>query len=120
MYVPESKLRGFEKGRVGPVDKSNDYIGGNYVSTVNFNAAFPALLPSFENTDVSFFIDAANIWGIDYDDTIKEKNTIKSATGLAIDIFTPVGPLNFSLSQPITKNSSDKTETFRFNLGTTF
>ena len=120
LYVPESKLRGFEKGRVGPVDKSNDYIGGNYVSTVNFNAAFPALLPSFENTDVSFFIDAANIWGIDYDDTIKEKNTIKSATGLAIDIFTPVGPLNFSLSQPITKNSSDKTETFRFNLGTTF
>ena len=120
LYVPEGKLRGFEKGRVGPVDKSNDYIGGNYVSTVNFNAAFPKLLPGFENTDISFFIDAANIWGIDYDSSIAEKDTIKSATGLAIDIFTPVGPLNFSLSRPLTKNSTDKTESFRFNLGTTF
>ena len=37
-----------------------------------------------------------------------------------MDVTTPVGPLNFSLSQPITKSSTDKTETFRFNLGTTF
>ena len=28
--------------------------------------------------------------------------------------------MNFTLSQPISKNSSDVTETFRFNLGTTF
>ena len=40
--------------------------------------------------------------------------------GLAMDLLTPIGPLNFSLSQPITKNSTDKTESFRFNLGTTF
>ena len=32
----------------------------------------------------------------------------------------PVGPLNFSLSEPITKGKSDITESFRFNLGTTF
>ena len=35
---------------------------------------------------------------------------------LAIDLLTPVGPLSFSLTQPITKKSTDKTETFRFNL----
>jgi outer membrane protein insertion porin family len=40
--------------------------------------------------------------------------------GVAVDLLTPIGPLNFSLAQPITKSSSDKTETFRFNLGTTF
>jgi outer membrane protein assembly factor BamA len=28
--------------------------------------------------------------------------------------------LNFSLSQPITKASSDQTESFRFDIGTTF
>ena len=37
-----------------------------------------------------------------------------------MNLLTPVGPLSFSLSQPITKTSSDKTETFRFNIGTTF
>ena len=30
------------------------------------------------------------------------------------------GPLNFSLTQVITKEDTDKTESFRFNLGTTF
>ena len=120
LYIPEKRLRGFEKGKVGPIDNTLDYVGGNYVSTVNFVAAFPGLLPSFENTDISFFIDAANMWGVDYDSTIDKNNKIISSTGLAIDVFTPVGPLSFSLSQAITKNSSDQTETFRFNLGTTF
>ena len=120
LYIPERKLRGFESGKVGPMDENFDYVGGNYVSTINFNAAFQDLLPSFENTDISYFFDAANIWGVDYDSSIDNNNKIRSATGLAIDIFTPVGPLNFSLSKAITKNSTDKTETFRFNLGTTF
>ena len=35
-------------------------------------------------------------------------------------MLTPVGPLSFSITQPISKASSDKTEKFRFNLGTTF
>ena len=78
------------------------------------------LLPSIQSTDFKLFFDVANVWGIDYSDTIDESNKIRSAAGIAVDWFTPIAPLNFSLSQPITKASSDKTETFRFNLGTTF
>ena len=118
LYVPKSKLRGFENGKVGPVE-NNNFIGGNYVSTINFNAALPEFLPNFQNTDISFFIDAATLWGVDYNSSI-DKRKIRSATGLGLDVFTPIGPLSFSLSYPITKSSSDKTETFRFNLGTTF
>ena len=55
-----------------------------------------------------------------YNDNYDESNKIRSSTGIAVDWFTPIGPLNFSLSQPITKVSTDKTETFQFNLGTTF
>ena len=40
--------------------------------------------------------------------------------GLAIDYFSPIGPLNFSLSETISKGKNDITESFRFNLGTTF
>jgi len=34
--------------------------------------------------------------------------------------MSPLGPMNFSLAYPITKETGDKTESFRFNLGTTF
>ena len=66
------------------------------------------------------FLDVANVWGVDYDSSLDDSNKIRSSTGVAVDWFTPVGPLNFSLTQPISKASTDKTESFRFNLGTTF
>ena len=119
LYIPGSKLRGFESGKIGPIE-NDDFIGGNYVSAVNFSTTLPQVLPSFQNMDFSFFVDAANVWGVDYDSAIDDNTKIRSSTGVAMDILTPVGPLNFTLSQPITKNSTDKTESFRFNLGTTF
>ena len=117
--MPSNKLRGFESGKIGPIE-NNDYIGGNYVSALNLSATLPKLLPAFQNIDFSLFVDAANVWGVDYDSSIDNNTKIRSATGVAIDLLTPIGPLNFSLSQPITKSSSDTTESFRFNLGTTF
>ena len=37
-----------------------------------------------------------------------------------MDWMTPIGPVNFTLSETITKADTDITESFRFNLGTTF
>jgi len=67
-----------------------------------------------------FFFDAANVWGVDYSSALNDENKIRSSIGVAVDFFTPIGPLNFSLSEPITKSKNDITESFRFNLGTTF
>ena len=117
--IPYHRLRGFEKGKVGPVDNS-DYVGGNYVSTINLSTNLPGVLSTVENIDFSYFIDIANVWGVDYDSSIDNSNVIRSSTGIGLDWLTPVGPLSFSLTQPLTKKSTDKTETFRFNLGTTF
>ena len=80
----------------------------------------PTILRNVENVDFSYFIDIANIWGVDYDSSIDDSNVIRTSTGIGLDLLTPIGPLSFSLSQPITKKSTDKTETFRFNIGTTF
>ena len=117
--IPSNRLRGFEKGKIGPID-SGDYIGGNYSAALNLSTNLPGVLSTLENFDFSYFIDAANVWGVDYDSKIDDSNKIRSATGIALDYLSPIGPLSFSWSVPITKNSSDKTETFRFNLGTTF
>ena len=116
--VPSSRLRGFQKGKVGPVDNS-DYIGGNYVSTLNLSTNLPGL-SSLEALDFNYFIDIANVWGVDYSSSIDESNVVRSSTGLALDVFTPIGPLSFSFAKPITQKNTDKTETFRFQLGTTF
>ena len=73
-----------------------------------------------QNADFRFFVDAGNVWGVDYSSTIDESNKIRSSSGFAINWYTVIGPLNFSVAKPITKASTDKTETFQFNLGTTF
>ena len=119
LFMPSRRLRGFEAGKIGPIE-NNDYVGGNYISSVNFSATLPKLLPAFQNVDFSLFVDAANVWGVDYSSSIDDSNKIRSSAGLVMDLLTPIGPLNFSFSQPITKSSTDKTESFRFNLGTTF
>ncbi len=117
--IPYKRLRGFEKGKIGPIDNA-DYIGGNYVASVNLSTNLPFIAPTLEAVDFSYFIDAANVWGVDYNKSLDNSDTIRTSTGLGLNILTPVGPLSFSLSKAITKDSSDKTESFRFNLGTTF
>lgn len=119
LFVPSRSLRGFEYGKVGPKD-GDDFIGGNYMTSLNFTSTIPQLFPTAQNFDFLFFVDVANIWGVDYDSSLDSSNEIKSSFGIAIDWMTVVGPLNFSLAQPITKSDGDITETFRFNLGTTF
>ena len=119
LYVPSKNLRGFKYGAVGPKD-GDDYIGGNFISTINLSSTLPKILENSQNTDISIFLDAANVWGVDYNSSINDSNSIRSSIGLTLDWFSPIGPMNFSLSQPITKASSDETETFRFSLGTTF
>ena len=119
LSMPKKKLRGFETNKLGPVDNT-DYIGGNYATSINFNSTLPMLLPTFENVSFKYFLDIGNLWGVDYSDTIDPSNNIRSSTGLTIDWFTPVGPLNFSLAQNLAKASTDVTQSFQFNLGTTF
>ncbi len=117
--LPRNNLKGFQSGRVGPVDNL-DYVGGNYAASINFDTTLPMILPSAETIDFKYFIDVGNVWGIDYSDTIDDSNTIRSSTGITVDWFTPIGPLNFSYSQDLSKANTDKTESFQFNLGTTF
>ncbi len=119
LFLPQSKLRGFVSGKVGPKDGA-DYIGGNYASSVNIATSISKILPNLQNTDFSIFYDAANVWGIDYSSSLSDESKIRSSIGIAVDFFTPIGPLSFSLSEPITKGNNDETESFRFNLGTTF
>ena len=117
IMIPQARLRGFDK--VGPKDKL-DYVGGNYASAVNFEASLPNLLPEYTKTDVSLFLDAGNVWGVDYDGAVEDSNEIRSSLGAAASWLSPLGPMTFVLAQNISKANTDKTQTFKFQLGTTF
>ena len=119
LYAPSSRLRGFQKGGIGPKDGS-DFVGGNYVATLNASSTVPYVLQTMENMDLKLFLDVGNVWGVDYSSTIDDSNKIRSSTGLALEILTPIGPLSFSYASVITKADTDKTEAFKFQLGTTF
>ncbi len=119
LHVPSYKLRGFERGKIGPIE-NNDYVGGNHITTLNLSATLPNIVQGLDNLDVGVFFDAANVWGVDYDSSIDDKSTVRSSTGVALNLMTPIGPLSFSFANALTKASSDTTETFRFNLGTQF
>jgi len=117
--LPRNKLKGFESTKIGPLDGTN-YVGGNYAASLNFTSSLPMIFPSLEQADFAFFIDAGNVWGVDYSSAVDQSSTIRSSTGLAVNWFTPIGPLNFTLAQALSKAESDQTQSFQFNLGTTF
>ena len=81
------RLRGFEKGKVGPID-GDDHVGGNYAAALNLEANLPNFLPEDSRTDVSIFLDFGNVWGVDYDSSIDDSNKIRSST-----VFMQVGIL---------------------------
>ena len=52
------RLKGFKKNKIGPVD-NGDYVGGNYVAALNFEANLPTILP--ENTFILSVNNAPHI-----------------------------------------------------------
>ena len=118
-FLSSKRLRGFKKGKVGPVD-GTDHIGGNYAAAFNIEANLPNLLPEDSKTDVNVFLDFGNVWGVDYDDTLDNSNKIRSSTGVQASWMSPIGPMTFVFSKALRKSDTDSAETFNFNLGTTF
>ena len=118
-YLGTKRIRGFKSGKIGPVD-GTEHIGGNYATALNFEANLPKILPESTNMDFGLFLDFANVWGVDYDSSIDDGSKIRSSTGVALNWSSPIGPMTFILSQNLSKASTDETESFNFNLGTTF
>ena len=112
-------MRGVERNKIGPVDGS-DHNGGNYASVLNLEANLPNLLPDDTRTDIILFLDFGNVWCVDYDSSIDDSNKIRSSTGAMASWMSPIGPMTFTLSQNLSKADTDITESFNFNLGTTF
>ncbi len=119
LSLSNRKLRGFQPGKIGPKD-GEDYIGGNYATVVNLEANFPNFFPDKSNAEIGLFLDAGNLWGVDYSDKIDDSNKIRSTLGINTSWLSPAGPMSFIFSKNITKADTDQDQSFNFRLGTTF
>jgi len=119
IFSSSSDLRGFEPRGLGPVDGS-DHIGGNYLATLSLKSTFPNPIPESLRANSFLFYDIGNVWGVDYSDLISNNSKIRSSTGVALDVVSPIGPLSFTYSIPLSKSSTDKEQKFLFNIGSSF
>jgi outer membrane protein insertion porin family len=119
VFSTNSDLRGFEQRGVGPVD-SGDHIGGNNLATLSLKSTFPNPIPENLRANTFLFLDMGNVWGADYSSSISDSSKLRSTTGIALDLMSPIGPLSFTYSIPLSKASTDKEQNFLFNIGSSF
>ena len=119
IFALSTDLRGFEPRGVGPVD-SGDHIGGNNLATLSLKSTFPNPMPESLRANTFLFFDMGNVWGADYSSSISDSSKLRTSTGIALDFMSPVGPLSFTYSIPLSKASTDKEQNFLFNIGSSF
>ena len=119
IFASSNDLRGFEQRGVGPVD-SGDHIGGNNLATLSLKSTFPNPIPESLRATTFLFFDMGNVWGADYSNTISDSSKLRTSTGIALDLMSPIGPLSFTYSIPLSKASTDKEQSFLFNIGSSF
>lgn len=117
-FLSNRKLRGFESFGVGPFD-GGEHIGGNYTAYASISSTIPNPLPEKWNANSILFLDTGNVWGVDFDSS-KDSDKIRSSFGIGLEWISPLGPLNFTLSEVLTSASTDKEESFSFQIGSTF
>lgn len=117
-------VRGYETSSLGPRDKNDYALGGDTRLVLNAEVLFPFPgLPNDKSVRLGAFVDSGMVFGEgDVQGRYKDFDfgEMRYSAGMSISWFSPIGPLKFSLAQPINKKEGDKTETFQFQMGTTF
>ncbi|WP_371322711.1 outer membrane protein assembly factor BamA [Dechloromonas sp. ZY10] len=114
-----TSVRGFKTSSLGPLirDNGNEYrIGGNrrVVGTAEILWSLPGMDKSFR---MGAFVDGGQVYGSS--DRL-DLGQLRYSAGLSAAWVSPIGPLKFSIGMPLNKKESDKSETFQFQMGTTF
>ena len=112
-------VRGFEEGSLGPRSPDDkDSLGGNRRLVLNAEYYFPLPGSGMDRSfRMSVFVDGGNVWG---ENQKLKLGDMRYSTGVGVSWSSPIGPLKFSVAQPLNKQSGDDTQRFQFQLGTVF
>ena len=122
-YFNSNSVRGFDLNGIGPRDNGNDNaVGGNKFYTGQVEVKAKKLIPGDLGIDISVFSDIGSLWDTDYPTNVTGVNDSnpRASAGIAIYWNTVVGPLNFIWGWPISEESYDKDNNFKFSIGTSF
>ncbi|MGE5490583.1 MAG: outer membrane protein assembly factor BamA [Actinomycetota bacterium] len=118
-------VRGYATASLGPRDQictsgvctpSDDRLGGN--KRVIGNAEVLWGVPGMEKSvRLGLFLDAGQVYSISQKLNLGD---LRYSTGISAAWISPLGPLKFSLAQPLNDKPGDKNERFQFQMGTTF
>lgn len=127
-------VRGFAPAGIGPRDMTpgttQDALGGSLYWGASVEAQTPLyFLPKEIGIKLAAFVDAGSVW--DYKGptywsqtgetlTVADSNAVRSSAGIGFLWDSPLGPLRFDLAYPLSKESYDKTQVFRFSGGGKF
>lgn len=131
-FMGPTLVRGFEPSGIGPRDltpgTNMDALGGTLYWGASAEVQTPLyFLPKEIGIKLAAFADAGSLWDyrgitsfqgqtIDVADT----DAVRSSVGIGLIWDSPLGPLRFDLAYPVTKESFDRTQIFRFSGGTKF
>jgi outer membrane protein insertion porin family len=112
-------VRGYKASSLGPIDTATeDRIGGDRRVVANAEFLFP--MPGGgkdKSLRLGAFLDAGQIYGVGDKFDLGD---LRYSAGLSLAWTSPLGPLKFSLGQPLNKKSDDKTQRLQFQMGTLF
>ncbi|WP_443747501.1 outer membrane protein assembly factor BamA [Asticcacaulis solisilvae] len=125
-------MRGFQYAGIGPRDTSTGYaLGGQTYAIGTVELGIPNHLPDQYGLKTALFMDVGTLGGIDKRlkintstgvklDNIVDDLSLRASAGITIRWKSPMGPIQFDLSQVLAKSKYDKVETFRFSQSTQF
>jgi outer membrane protein insertion porin family len=128
-------VRGFAPAGIGPRDltvgTTNDALGGTYYWGASLEVQTPLyFLPKDAGVKVAAFADAGSLWNYVGPTSFAQTGEvltgvdsamhIRSSVGVGLIWDSPFGPLRFDYSFPLTKESYDRVQQFRFGGGTKF
>lgn len=117
-----NNFRGFEKGGIGPRDRTtDDALGGNLYYRGTAELSFPIGLPEEMGVSGHAFTDVGSLWDIDETGPeVIDEDSLRAAAGLGISWRSPMGPVRVDVAFPYIKEDFDQEENFRFSFGTRF
>ncbi len=124
-------MRGFQYAGIGPRDTSTGYaLGGQNFAIGSIELGIPNHLPDQYGLKTALFVDLGTLGNVDnrlkIDSSgnrltnIVDDLSLRASAGVTIRWKSPMGPVQFDLSQVLSKQSYDKVETFRFSQSTQF
>jgi outer membrane protein insertion porin family len=125
-----NSVRGYNINSLGPrdpvLDENGNPIPGRRGTIVGASkrvvgsaeVLFPAPFMKDEKTvRLAAFIDGGNVFN---DWSQLDLNFLRFSTGIAVTWISPMGPLRFSVAQPLNDQKGDDIQRFQFQLGQTF